>query len=75
MTHYLVTDASAAEVEAKTGLSAHQTPFGALVKKPRPFRLDVEIERLNRLLRGPGCGCGSYAIMHRPSCRYWLSCT
>lgn len=61
-THYLVTGSSADEIERKTGLRAHDTPLGTLVEKPRPFRLDVEMERVDPMR----CRCPG--ILHRPDC-------
>jgi hypothetical protein len=71
MTHYLVTGTSAAEVERKTGLRAHDTPLGTLVEKPQPFRLEVEMERLERILHPHRCTCGAWAIVHQAGCPMW----
>ncbi len=68
VTHYLVTDSVAEEVERLTGLRAHDTPLGTLVEKPKPFRLEVEMEKLNHLLHPTRCTCGAWAILHRPGC-------
>lgn len=65
--YLLVTDASVAEVEKATGLIGHPTPLGVLVKKPKPFRLDVELEKLDRMLHPRLCNC---AIVHMPPCRF-----
>ena len=66
VTHYLVTGTSAEEIERKTGLHAHDTRLGTLVKKPKPFRLEVEMERLNRILHPRRCKCAG--AIHSPWC-------
>lgn len=75
ITHYLVTDATAAELEARTGLYGHDTPLGVLAEKPKPFRLDVELEKLDRILHPRRCTCGSFAVIHQPNCPAWLAIT
>ena len=72
---WLVTDTTAAELEQKTGLQGHDTPRGVLLKAPKPFRLDVAMERLDRALHPRRCTCGSYAIIHQPNCPAWLAIT
>lgn len=66
VTHYLVTGTSAEEIERLTGLAAHDTPLGTLVEKPKPFRLDVELEKLDRILHPIRCRC--VGVLHRPDC-------
>lgn len=73
--YWLVTDATAAEVEAKTGLQGHDTPLGVLLRAPKPFRLDVALERLNRALHPTRCICGRYAILHQPNCPAGMATT
>ncbi len=68
MTYYLITDSTADEVERLTGIRGLDMPSGVLVEKPRPFRLDVELEKLDRHLRPNPCTCGTWAIIHRPGC-------
>lgn len=67
---YLVTDATAEEVERKTGLPGHNTALGALVEQPEPFRLEVELAKLDRILH-PRCCYG--AITHAPTVRLGAS--
>jgi hypothetical protein len=66
----LVTDADAETVTRLTGMDAHDTPLGALVKKPRPFNLQAELDRLDRMLHPNDlrCTCGSFAILHSSRC-------
>ena len=66
--YWLVTDAVAEQVTEKTGLPAHNTPLGALVEQPRPFDLNAEMARLDRILHWPRCSCGSHAVMHSVRC-------
>jgi hypothetical protein len=68
--YILVTDATAEEVEQATGLRGRPTPLGVFVDMPKPFRLEVEMEKLDRALhpRDPRCHCGRSAIMHSPRC-------
>lgn len=66
--YYLVTDATAEEVERLTGLRGHNTPLGVLVEKPKPFRLEVALEKLDRLLHPTRCICGKFAVIHQPHC-------
>jgi hypothetical protein len=70
---YLVTDATAEEVERRTGLQGHNTHLGALVETPTPFDLGEAMARLDRLLHPNRCTCGAYAVFHRPGCpaAYW----
>ena len=68
MKYMLITDATAAEVESKTGLQGHDTPRGVLLKAPKPFRLDVAMEQLDRALHPRHCNCGTYAIIHQTNC-------
>lgn len=73
MTRYLlVTDATASEVEQKAGLHGHDTPFGVLVEKPRPFSLESELEKLDCDLypNKPRCTCGRFAVLHSPRCPF-----
>jgi hypothetical protein len=71
VTHYLVTDATAEELERLTGLRGRDTPLGVLVEKPKPFCLEAELEKLAKLLHPTHCTCGSYAIIHQPNCPMW----
>lgn len=64
-----VTDAMPAEVESKTGLRGVPTPDGGtLVEKPKPFNIDAEMAKLDRILNPSRCTCGAWAIIHRPNC-------
>lgn len=75
VTHYLITDATAAEVEEKTGLRGHPTPLGVLVEAPPdPFieglRMNGDLELIKRTLNPPPprlCGCN---VVHMPPCRF-----
>lgn len=66
--YYLVTDATAEEVERRTGLPGHSTFLGALVEKPKPFRIEVEMEKFDRLLHPRCCNGG---VIHAPNCPMW----
>lgn len=69
VTHYLVTDATPAEVEEKTGLRGHPTPFGTLVEKPKPFDMYGALAEIDRALHPDRCNCGAIlAVMHRKGC-------
>ncbi len=69
VTHYLVTDVSAEELELKTGLRGHNTALGVLVEKPKPFDMYRAMAIINRALTPPSlCTCGPYAIIHQPNC-------
>jgi hypothetical protein len=69
ITHYLITDATAEEVERRTGMRGHDTPLGVLVEKPpRPSDITDAMERINRALYPTRCTCGMFAIMHWPNC-------
>lgn len=70
--HYLVRDTSASVIEKTTGLRAIDTPLGALVEEPRPFRLEVEMERLQRALHPRNCFC---VVYHRPGCPIGYVCS
>lgn len=72
-TYLLVTDATAAQVEAKTGFPAHDTPLGALLENPKPFNLDAAMRELDRALHPRRCVCGTYRVMHRPDCPEWYA--
>lgn len=71
VTHYLITDAAPAEIEAKTGLRGHMTPFGTLVEKPKPVDMHGALRAIERALNPNACTCGGYAIVHRPNCPAW----
>jgi hypothetical protein len=73
--YYLVTDATAEEVIAKTGLDAHQTHMGALVERPPEFDLHGALAELDRAFNPNRCTCGAYAVIHRPSCPAGLMMT
>lgn len=76
VTHYLITDATAAEVEAKIGLQGHPTPLGVLVKAPKPFEMYEAMAIINRALEPPNpCICGRFAVLHRPNCPMALAVT
>jgi hypothetical protein len=69
VTHYLVTDATAEEVEHRTGMRGHDTPYGVLVeKRPRPGDIADAMARIDRALNPTRCTCGMFAIMHWPNC-------
>ena len=68
-THYLVTDATAAELERRTGIRGHDTPLGVLAEKPKRFDMYGARAIINRTLQPPSlCICGSSAIIHQPNC-------
>lgn len=66
--YFLITDSHADEVEALTGLRGRDTPFGVLVEQPKPFRLEVAMERFERAFHPNRCTCGRGAIFHRSGC-------
>jgi hypothetical protein len=69
VTHYLVTDTNAAELERKTGIEGRDTPLGVLVEKPKPFDMYRAMAIINRALQPPSlCTCGSNAIIHQLNC-------
>lgn len=74
MTYWLIKDSTAAEVERLTGLQGRNTPLGVLVEEPKPINWAAMAE-IKRALHPTRCTCGSYAILHRPSCPFWLTVT
>lgn len=69
VTHYLITDTTAGELERKTGLHGCDTALGVLVGKPKPFDMYRAMAIINRVLEPPSlCICGSSAIIHQPNC-------
>jgi len=73
--YLLVTDADAETVTRLTGIDAHDTPLGALVEKPRPFNLQAELDKLDRILHPSRCICGRMSIMHHPNCPEAYTCS
>lgn len=73
--YLLVTDASAAEVEAKTGLRGHNTPLGTLVEDRDPIveAIAIGLWRDHASPRGcPECGA---AMLHRSNCKIGMAVT
>lgn len=68
MTHYLITQTSAAELERKTGIRGADTPFGVLAEKQKPFDMYGALAIVERALNPTRCTCGKFAILHSPSC-------
>lgn len=68
VTHYLITDSHAEEVEAKTGLRGHNTPLGVLIEKPKETQWRPELAEIKRALNPNRCTCGAWSILHRPCC-------
>lgn len=75
--YYLITDATADQVTAKTGMDAHQTHLGALVERPPEFNMEKALDDLDRAMHPNKlrCKCGSWAIIHHPSCPMALAIT
>jgi hypothetical protein len=69
MAHYLIiTDATAAEVEATLDLRGHDTPLGVLVEKPEPFDMNAAMTVIDRTMNPTRCTCGRGAVIHSPNC-------
>ncbi len=75
VTHYLVTDTVAEELERRTGIRGHNTPFGVLAEKPKPFDMYGALAVIDRALNPTRCTCGRNAIIHQPNCPAWLAIT
>lgn len=78
--YLLITDAGAAEVEAKTGLRGHNTPLGVLVEDRDPvieaMRLGFWLEQVNRALypQKPRCCPECHGtILHRFGCQIGMT--
>lgn len=71
MKYLLVTDATAAEVEAQTGMRGHDTPIGALVEDRKPVNIHESMAIIDRALYPTQCTCDMHAIIHRPNCPAW----
>lgn len=67
--YLLITDADAETVTRLTGMDAHDTPLGVLVEEPRPFNLQAELDKLDRMLH-PRCTCGKFSIIHSSKCPF-----
>lgn len=76
-THWLVTDTTAEELEQRLGLRGHNTPLGVLVDRPKPFNLESELDKLDRILHPNKmrCTCGKQAIIHHGNCPFVYAIT
>ncbi len=78
--YLLVTDATAAEVEEKTGLSGRNTPFGVFVEYRDPAeemkKFWSDLAEINRAFNPPkpqGCPHCHGVIMHRADCSVMMT--
>lgn len=64
--YYLITDASAAEVEARTGLHGRDTPFGVFLDNIPDMASFYEAKaKFDRAFNPKLCTC---TVIHRPGC-------
>ncbi len=60
------TGLSAADLGARVGMRAFDTPLGTMLEQPRPFGMHAALAKIDRALNPNRCRCTGF--LHRADC-------